>query len=122
MMSPVSGFSDSFFLDLAIAVWLLPFCSFLLLFLLQSYVKKGLDYLASLTMLVALAGAGFLFYKLWFDASLLHIDYIKDSYRWFSFPTADGKAFDVNILLDKYATLMLVIVTLISFLVHLYSI
>jgi NADH-quinone oxidoreductase subunit L len=103
--------------SLAAAVVLMPlFTFFLLFFFAKKFPGRG-DKVATAIMGLCFLCSLFLFIDIWSGG--------KDQlcrFKWFGFNAASGNInFYVAILLDHISTMMMVIVTFISFLVHIYS-
>jgi NADH-quinone oxidoreductase subunit L len=103
--------------SLAVAVVLMPlFTFFLLFFFAKKFPGRG-DKVATAIMGLCFLCSLFLFIDIWSGG--------KDQlcrFKWFGFNAASGNInFYVTILLDHISTMMMMIVTFISFLVHIYS-
>jgi NADH-quinone oxidoreductase subunit L len=103
--------------SLAVAVVLMPFCIFLLLFFFAKKLPGRGDKIATGIMGICFLVALYLFIDIWIG-SKNHIS----RFEWFGYHSASLDInFSVSILLDHISTLMMLIVTFISFLVHVYS-
>ncbi|HXA02963.1 MAG TPA: NADH-quinone oxidoreductase subunit L, partial [Cytophagaceae bacterium] len=102
---------------LAVAVVLLPFFIFLFLFFFAKKLPGRGDKIATGIMGLCFLLALYLFIDIW-SGSQNHMS----RFKWFDFQSASLNInFSVSILLDHISTLMMLIVTFISFLVHVYS-
>ncbi len=101
----------------SIALLFLPLLSFVFLYFFgHKLPRKGDIYSASFIGLAFLT-AGWLFFRVYTSTSFYY------SFAWFSIDSiSDPIRFTMSIMLDRVSVLMLVIVTFISLLVHLYSI
>jgi NADH-quinone oxidoreductase subunit L len=103
--------------SLAVVVVLLPFFIFLILFFFAKKLPGRGDKIAAGIMGVCFLLALYLFIDVW-SGSQNHIG----RFRWFGYQSASLNInFSVSILLDHISALMMLIVTFISFLVHIYS-
>lgn len=102
---------------LSVALLLLPLLSFLILFFNQGIPPKVGSVYATLAM-----GSAFLI-ALWLFSQVWTQDVQHFQFPWFQlwFPNK-VVTFTIGILLDNIAVLLLVVVTLVSFLVHLFSV
>jgi len=99
---------------LALGAALLPFISFLVLFLLGKRLPSQGDWLGILTVSVSFALSLVLLVQIWDRPALeVHFD-------WFSLPA--GKPFVLTLLLDRLSAAMLSLVAFISLLVQIYSV
>jgi len=101
----------------SIALLFLPLLSFVVLYFFgYKLPRKGDIYSASFIGLAFLT-AGWLFFRVYTSTNFYY------SFTWFSIDAiSDPILFTMSIMLDRVSVLMLVIVTFISLLVHLYSI
>ena len=109
--------SPDFPILVSIALLFLPLLSFIVLYFFgYKLPRKGDIYSASFIGL-AFISAAWLFFKVYTSTSFYY------SFTWFSIDTiSDPIRFTMSIMLNKVSVLMLVVVTFISLLVHLYSI
>lgn len=102
---------------------ILPFAAFLLLGLFgRKYIKNGAGIIGTLCMLIAAALALYIAYGYFFDYGKLDGVYRKIiplKYNWLEF--SPGISIDMGIVLDPISVMMLVVVTFISLMVHIYS-
>lgn len=101
-------------LTLVLLLVLLPLASFLLNFVGQQKLGKWSAWLASTALGANLIIAGILFNQIWAKSVL------QWSFAWFHF--GGSEAFKLGILLDNTAAFMLIVVNLVSFLAHIFSI
>lgn len=102
---------------LSVALLLLPFLSFLFLIFNQHISKKGGSLLACIVMGMAFTVALWLFGRIWVQ-ELQHFQV-----PWFQLWSSNKVlSLTAGILLDNLTVLLLVVVTFVSFLVHLFSI
>jgi NADH-quinone oxidoreductase subunit L len=102
---------------LAVTVVLMPFFIFLFLFFFAKKLPGRGDKIATGIMGLCFLLALYLFIDIW-SVSQNHIS----RFKWFGYHSASLDInFSVSILLDHITTLMMVVVTFISFLVHIYS-
>lgn len=99
----------------ALVLLAMPLFTFLFLIFLGRIINKYRGYFATTVMLVSFVLALNLFLNIWGNAPL------ATSMKWFSLGFG-GPDFGFGIWLNNEAVLMLVIVTFVSFLVHLFSI
>ena len=108
-------------LQLSTAILLLPLFSFLLLIFFGKKLPRQGDVIAtSILGLSLLMSVGILFTKLIF----FHDELLNYTFTWVDFKTVAGIGhlkLDLGIMIDNVTAIMLVVVTLISFLVHLFS-
>ncbi|MGA7162205.1 MAG: NADH-quinone oxidoreductase subunit L [Bacteroidota bacterium] len=108
-------------LQLSTVILLLPLFSFLLLIFFGKRLPRQGDTIAtSILGLALLASIGILFAKLIF----YHDELLNYTFTWVDFKTVAGIGqlkLDLGIMIDNVTAIMLVVVTLISFLVHLFS-
>jgi NADH-quinone oxidoreductase subunit L len=108
-------------LQLATAVLLLPLLSFLLLIFFGKRLPRQGDIIAtSILGLSLLTSLGILLAKLIF----FHDELLNYTFTWVDFKTVAGIGqlkLDLGIMIDNITAIMLVVVTLISFLVHVFS-
>lgn len=103
----------SLFFEVSLAVCLLlPLISFILSFTISEQYSWIVSFAAPFLLLISAITAGYVFLTVW-NA----VPYIVQC-SWFAIGAADLSA---GVYLDKLSVLMLFVVTLISFLVHLYS-
>lgn len=101
----------------ALALLFLPLLSFVVLYFFGKALPRQGDLYSTVFMALALLCSGWLFYKIYSTTSYHY------TISWFNISgLSDSPRFTISILLDKVSTLMLVVVTFISLLVHLYSI
>ncbi len=102
---------------LAILTLLLPMGTFGILYFLGSRLPRKGDWLATGVMGICLGLSVYLFSCIWNGPEIL------STFQWFSIPGLQKEIpFTISVSLNPLSVLMMVIVTLISFLVHLYSI
>ncbi|MGB3587938.1 MAG: proton-conducting transporter membrane subunit, partial [Tunicatimonas sp.] len=102
---------------LALLVLAIPLLNFIWLIFLSQKKGELLGWVASGFMLGSMLATGFIFYWVWWGEPL-HSRTI-----WFEIPVAAfSYPFTIGIHIDRVAALMLVVVTLISWLVHVFSI
>ena len=106
-----------FLVKLACLIFLLPLFTFVLLALLHNRIPRHGDWLATGAMGVGVVCSLVIFAQAFFAAEPLVLHWSVD---WL--PVSDGQWIQVGILIDGLTAVMLVVVTLVSFLVHLYSI
>ena len=108
-------------LQLATVILLLPLLSFLLLIFFGKKLPRQGDVVAtSILGLALLTSLGILFAKLIF----YHDELLNYTFTWVDFKTVAGIGqlkLDLGIMIDNITAIMLVVVTFISFLVHLFS-
>lgn len=115
-MSPI----ESTLINLALAVLFLPFAGFVLLLLFGKRIPRQ-DLLETGILFVALAFSIYIMVQKVFFLSEPKIDF---TFRWIDLGGligSTGFALDLGIAIDNLAAIMLVVVTLISALVHLFS-
>ena len=108
-------------LQLATVILLLPLLSFLLLIFFGKRLPRQGDVVAtSILGLALLTSFGILLAKLMF----FHDELLNYTFTWVDFKNVAGLGhltLDLGIMIDNVTAIMLVVVTLISFLVHLFS-
>jgi NADH-quinone oxidoreductase subunit L len=106
---------------LAFAIFLIPIFVFLIL-LFFGHKLKHADWFATILMFISFFVSFYLFYQVWFLNQEIHarFDWINLTTTYL-LNTSSNIKFTLGIHVDKIAALMLVIVTFISALVHLYS-
>lgn len=97
----------------ALIVLLLPLFTFWFLLLFGRVINKYRGYTATVIMLVALGLSVFIFFDTWPNGTF------QTQWNWFQM---GEYSFSIGIRVDHLSALMLLIVTLVSFLVHLFSI
>ena len=90
-----------------------PLISFLVCFLISEKYSWVVTFVAPFLLLISLLSAGIVFLQVWNEPA------IALEWEWFR---SGNQVFSVGVLLNDFSVLMLVIVTMVSFLVHLYSI
>ncbi len=108
--------NDAVILYLALAIFFLPLVGYLILALGHNRLPRHGDWLATGTVGAALACALFIFVRAWGMDSPLMVNVVWD---WL--PTGAGEAIAGGLMVDRLTSVMLVVVTLVSFLVHLFS-
>jgi NADH-quinone oxidoreductase subunit L len=102
---------------------LLPLAAFVLLGLFgKSFLKKAAGYIAVLFLLTATVLAFYTAYEYFFvygKADGVYQKLVPFKYAWLVFN--DKLSIDIGILLDPISVMMLVVVTLVSLMVHIYS-
>lgn len=93
---------------------LLPFFSFLLCLVLSKHFFKQAAWIGTGLVFLSIISSSLLFKDVWIDENT----YV-DVFQWFNLK---GKSFEVSIWIDKTSALLLGVVSLVSFLVHLFSI
>lgn len=96
------------------SIILLPFFSFLSCLVLSKYFFKRVAWIGTGLIFFSFISSSLLFKDVWIEENT----YI-DVFQWFSLK---GKSFEVSVWIDKTSALLLWVVSLISFLVHLFSI
>ncbi len=106
-----------------ILILLLPFASFLLMGLFgRSYIKNLSGLISTALLFMATCLAFYVAYGYFFEYGKVDGVYQKlvpFKYIWLTF--SEGLSIDMGILLDPITAMMLVVVTLISLMVHIYS-
>jgi NADH-quinone oxidoreductase subunit L len=101
---------------LALAVLLLPLFSFIFLFFFAKKIPDKGGWMATGIMGICFLISGYLFFNT--SAKDVHLA----RFPWFNLSSRDSEIhFTVSILIDQLSAMMLLIVTFISFLVHIYS-
>ena len=103
-------------LESALLIFLLPLAGFVLLGLCNRRLPRCGDFIATTVMGICLALALFIFVKAWHSQEALLINV---AFPWL--PTSAAASLSGGIMVDKLTAVMLVVVTLVSFLVHLFS-
>lgn len=106
---------NSAIVNKALIVLAIPFITFWLLILFGRIIHKYRGYMATTFMLVNLILSILIFIDVWPNNDVAY----QDSWSWFS---VGDNTFNIGIKVDQLSSLMLLIVTLVSFLVHLFSI
>ncbi len=91
---------------------LLPLISFIVSFIVAEKYSWAVPFLASVLLLMSTVCASVVMFKIW------NTDPVALSWHWFNLGSL---TFTVGVLVDNISALMLLLVTLISLLVHLYS-
>jgi len=106
-----------------ILILALPLVSFLIMGLFgRSYIKNLSGLISTSLLFVSTCLAFYVAYGYFFDYGQVNGVYqklIPFKYNWLAF--SNGLSIDMGILLDPITAMMLVVVTLISFMVHIYS-
>jgi NADH-quinone oxidoreductase subunit L len=109
-------------LTLAAAVLLLPLLEFVVLIFFQKRLPRNGDWLATSILFIALAlSVVILVTKL----TTYHDETIQFTFRWVDFgivPGIGALGIELGLMVDNIAAIMLVVVTIVSALVHLFSI
>lgn len=102
---------------LSILILLLPMGTFGILYFLGNKLPRKGDWLAAGIMGTCLALSVYVFTKVWGGEEIL------TKVNWFSLPGLDKvTTFTISVSINSLSAVMMIVVTLISFLVHLYSI
>ncbi|MCX7012975.1 MAG: NADH-quinone oxidoreductase subunit L [Candidatus Sumerlaeota bacterium] len=106
---------------IAILIWLIPVClfAFLAVFHKQAFLPRVRDWLATGAMGVCLGLSLYMFYHAW-GGSALPKTGVSWQLEWFRMAPAEPVR--MGVLVDNLTVIMLVVVTLVSFLVYLFSI
>jgi len=97
-------------------ILLLPFLSFCMLFLVSRYLPGKGDVFATTFVAISFLLSVFVFLQVWNNNSHL------SRFTWFTIISSKAvEHFTISILVDNAAAIMLVVVTFISLLVHIYS-
>ena len=103
-------------LQMAILIFLLPVVGFTIMALTNKHLPRRGDWLATGIMGVALLAALEVFRRAWGSENLLMANWTFD---WL--PMSIGQTLRGGVMIDRLTAVMLVVVTTISFLVHLFS-
>lgn len=106
---------NSAIVNKALIVLLIPFFTFWLLILFGRIINRYRGYMATTFMLVNLLLSILIFIDVWPNGETTY----QGSWSWFS---VGDHSFNFGIKVDQLSAMMLLIVTLVSFLVHLFSI
>lgn len=114
-------------MDFSYVIWipLLPLLSFLLLGLFNRYFRKEpvAGYIGMLSLGTAWVLALYTAYKYFFEVGLQNGKYVAFTpFKWEWIHFTPTLSIDMGILLDPISVMMLVVVTTISFMVHIYSV
>ncbi|HTP81188.1 MAG TPA: NADH-quinone oxidoreductase subunit L [Bacteroidota bacterium] len=109
-------------IGLSTGILLLPLLGFVILIFFSKRIPRQGDWLETSLLFAALAGS---FTVLWMKLAFFHDETIQATFTWLSFGNVPGLGpmqLDLGIMVDNLAAIMLVVVTLVSSLVHLFSI
>ncbi|HOV72797.1 MAG TPA: NADH-quinone oxidoreductase subunit L [Candidatus Hydrogenedentes bacterium] len=107
---------DHTMLKCGLAIFALPLVSFVVLGLFNKRLPRRGDFIATSVMGLALGLSLYVFWRAWSDPRPV---FVNLSFAWL--PMEVNKAVLGGILIDRLTAVMLVVVTLVSFLVHLFS-
>ncbi len=113
--------NQAFLLQLSTGILLLPLLSFVLLIFLGKKLPRQGDTIATSILGVTLAASVVILIA---KLTLFHDELLNFSFTWVDFNSVAGIGplkIDLGIMIDNVTAIMLVVVTLISFLVHLFS-
>ncbi len=113
--------TESSLINIAVTILFLPILGFIVTLLLGKKVKK-IYYFENIILFFSLAGAGILAYT---KLSLFHDTAITAEFTWINLgntPLLGEIKINLGIMIDNIAALMILVVMLVSFLVHIFSI
>ena len=106
----------------AILIPLIPLAVFLLLGLNYSRIKPAISgWIGSLGLFVTLCLSYYTAYQYFFEVGKVEEIYQTFTYQWRWMTFTDTLFIDMGVLIDQISVMMLVVVSTISFMVHLYS-
>ena len=106
----------------AILIPLIPLAVFLLLGLNYSRIKPAISgWIGSLGLFVTLCLSYYTAYQYFFEVGKVDEVYQTFTYQWRWMTFTDALFIDMGVLIDQISVMMLVVVSTISFMVHLYS-
>lgn len=103
--------------QLAILIFIMPLATFALMAVAHPRIPRHGDWLATGVLGVGLLLSLVIFWRAWSSAEGLLVDM---TFQWL--PMKEGLALSGGLMVDKLTAVMLVVVTLVSFLVHLFSV
>ena len=113
--------TESLIINIAVTILFLPVLGFIVTLLLGKKVKK-IYYFENIILFLALAGAAIIAYT---KLSLFHDTEITSEFTWINLgntPLLGEIKINLGLMIDNIAALMILVVMLISFLVHIFSI